>query len=215
MVELSQARTNEEKLAALRVYRMMTNQSGRQRDLVMNHFAKLWHHQFMGQRDTQQALLHHLQYALEHTDLEGAKMAGDHTAIAVLYPFEEEITKVQAELSLMPNEERVYRNLRNSAQSVLGAPLNIRQLVGPSFDVTFLAREAHEERLQIPRFLTQEGFELYFLPQMRSVSRLALIDSWYLDKFKPRSLVMPMKRRFKRKFRHFILQIIRELGVKR
>ncbi|WP_431193151.1 type VI secretion system membrane subunit TssM [Vibrio parahaemolyticus] len=180
MAELSQAHTNEEKLAVLRVYRMMTDQSGRQRELVMNHFAKLWHHQFMGQRETQQALLHHLQYALEHTDLEGAKMAGDYTASAVLRPFEGEIAKVQAKLSLMSNEERVYRNLRSSARSVLGAPLNMRQLVGPSFDVVFLASEVHEERLLIPRFLTKDGFENYFLPQMRSVSRLALTDSWVL-----------------------------------
>ncbi|HGF5073404.1 TPA: type VI secretion system membrane subunit TssM [Vibrio parahaemolyticus] len=182
--ELEQAQRNEDKLAVLRVYRMMTDRSGRQESVVMNHFAKIWHRQYPGRRDTQEALLHHLQYALKHTDLEGDKAAGDKLAIQVLHPFDDAISNVQVELSQMPNEERVYRNLRSSAQSVLGAPLNLRQRVGPTFDVVFQARDTHDERLLIPQFLTQSGFERYFLPQMRSVSDLALMDSWVLGQSK-------------------------------
>ncbi|TOL59490.1 hypothetical protein CGH94_26160, partial [Vibrio parahaemolyticus] len=58
------------------------------------------------------------------------------------------------------------------------------QRVGPTFDVVFQARDTHDERLLIPQFLTQSGFERYFLPQMRSVSDLALMDSWVLGQSK-------------------------------
>ncbi|EJE8675777.1 type VI secretion system membrane subunit TssM [Vibrio parahaemolyticus] len=180
MTELGQAQNNEDKLAALRVYRMMTDQSGRQNALVMNHFAKIWHRQFTGDRETQEALLHHLQYALKHTDLVGERVKGDRLASNVLRPFDEKITKVQTALSQMPSEERVYRNLRSSAQSVLGSPLNIRQTVGPTFDVVFDTRVERDARLFIPKLLTKEGFERYFLPQMDSMSELALTDSWVL-----------------------------------
>ncbi len=180
MAELRQAQANEDKLAALRVYRMMTDQSGRQNALVMNHFAKIWHRQFTGDRETQEALLHHLQYVLKHTDLVGDRVKGDRLASNVLRPFDEEITKAQSMLSQMPTEERVYRNLRSSAQSVLGNPLNIRQTVGPTFDVVFDTRVERDARLFIPKLLTKEGFEHYFLPQMHSMSELALTDSWVL-----------------------------------
>ncbi|MBY7710583.1 type VI secretion system membrane subunit TssM [Vibrio alginolyticus] len=180
MVELEQAQTNEDKLAALRVFRMLTDQSGRQNNVVMNHFAHIWHGRFTGQRETQEALLHHLQYALKHTNLEADKLNGDTIATDILRPYQPTVSRVQTELSQMPNEERVYRNLRASAQSVLGADLNLRQLVGPTFDVVFQTRQAHDERLFIPKFFSKDGFERYFLPQMRSVSTLALTDSWVL-----------------------------------
>ncbi len=180
MVELEQAQTNEDKLAALRVFRMLTDQSGRQDNVVMNHFAHIWHGTFTGQRETQEALLNHLQYALKHTDVEGDKLKGDAIASDILRPYQSTVSRAQTELSQMPNEERVYRNLRATAQSVLGADLNLRQLVGPTFDVVFQTRQAYDERLFIPKFFSKDGFERYFLPQMRSVSTLALTDSWVL-----------------------------------
>lgn len=50
IVALNQAETDEEKLAVLRVYRMLVDKSGRYQDYVMDYFAKYWQKSFSGQR---------------------------------------------------------------------------------------------------------------------------------------------------------------------
>ena len=180
VVQLNQARTDEDKLAVLRVYRMMVDKSGRYKEYVLDYFAKYWQREFSGQRVIQEELLGHLDYAMLHTDLAGDRANGVHNANLVMKPYDQVIAQMQAELSLMPNDQRVYRNLKLNAQTVLGPSINLRNLIGPVFDVVFEERVMNSSVLFIPQMLTKKGFEDYFMPQSESVSELALIDSWVL-----------------------------------
>ncbi|WP_455433375.1 type VI secretion system membrane subunit TssM [Vibrio porteresiae] len=184
VVDLKNARTDEEKLAILRVYRMMTDKSGRYKDYVMDYFAKHWQKEFSGEREIQDELQGHLDYAMRHTDLTADRKHGDKMADKVMSPYDQTIAKVQQQLGSMPNEQRVYRNLKLSAQTVLGPAINLRSLIGPVFDVVFEERVMNSGNLYIPQMLTKQGFEDYFMPQSESVSELALIDSWVLGQTK-------------------------------
>ena len=184
VVDLNQAQTDEEKLAVLRVYRMLVDKSGRYQDYVLDYFAKYWQQEFSGQRKIQEDLLGHLEYAMRHTDLEADRLNGDKDAESVMKPYDRVIARAQTELSTMPNDQRVYRNLKLSAQTLLGPAVNLRSLVGPVFDVVFEERVMNSESLYIPQMLTKRGFEDFFMPQSESVSELALIDSWVLGQTK-------------------------------
>jgi len=183
VVALKQADNEEEKLAVLRVYRMMVDKSGRYKDYVLDYFGKYWQSAFAGEKQVQGELLEHLDYAMRHTDLSGARAQGDAFAERVMKPYDRTIASVQAELSTMPNDQRVYRNLKLNAQTVLGPSISIRNLVGPIFDIVFEERVANSS-LYIPQMLTKEGFENYFMPRSESVSELALIDGWVLGQSK-------------------------------
>jgi len=184
VVDLNQAQTDEEKLAVLRVYRMLVDKSGRYQDYVLDYFAKYWQQEFSGQRKIQEDLLGHLEYAMRHTDLEADRLNGDKDAESVMKPYDRVIARAQTELSTMPNDQRVYRNLKLSAQTLLGPAVNLRSLVGPVFDVVFEERVMNSASLYIPQMLTKRGFEDFFMPQSESVSELALIDSWVLGQTK-------------------------------
>ncbi|NOH79411.1 type VI secretion system membrane subunit TssM [Vibrio sp. RE86] len=183
IVDLKHAQTDEEKLATLRVYKMLVDQSGRYKNYVLDYFAHYWQRSFVGQKQVQEELLEHLDYAMRHTDLEGARASGDESVQAVMKPYENTIAQVQSELSTMPNDQRVYRNLKLNAESVLGPSISLRNLVGPIFDVVFEERVSNQS-LYIPQMLTKSGFEDYFMPRSESVSELALIDSWVLGQSK-------------------------------
>ncbi|WP_306463240.1 ImcF-related family protein, partial [Klebsiella pneumoniae] len=125
IVALNQAETDEEKLAVLRVYRMLVDKSGRYQDYVMDYFAKYWQKSFSGQRQIQEELLGHLDYAMRHTDLTAERLNGDKGAEQVMRPYDKVIARAQVELGSMPNDQRVYRNLKLSAQTVLGPSVNL------------------------------------------------------------------------------------------
>ncbi|MGL5110460.1 MAG: type VI secretion system membrane subunit TssM [Vibrio ordalii] len=184
VVQLNQANTDEEKLAVLRVYRMMVDKSGRYKDYVLDYFSKYWQQEFAGQRVIQEELLGHLDYAMLHTDLAGDRARGNRNAESVMKPYDQVVAKVQSDLGSMPNDQRVYRNLKLNAQTVLGPSINLRNLIGPVFDVVFEERVVNSSSLYIPQMLTKKGFEDYFMPQSESVSELALIDSWVLGQSK-------------------------------
>jgi type VI secretion system protein ImpL len=180
VMKLNQAETDDEKLAALRVFRMMTDKEGRFKQIVMDYFAGYWQQEYQGRREIQEQLAKHLDYAMDHTDLASARVAGDPDAEEVLRPYDLTIAKTQSELGSMPNEQRVYRNLKLNAQTVLGPAINLRSLIGPIFDVVFEERVINSGGLYIPQMLTKKGFDEYFAPQSESVSELALVDSWVL-----------------------------------
>lgn len=178
--DLAAAKTDEEKLAALRVFRMLTDKSGRYKNFVEGCFAKKWQQSYPGDRETQEKLMQHLQYAMKHTDLNKKRSDGDENAESILKPYDSLVAEVQTSLNKMPVEQRVYRNLKQNASSVLGAPLNLPRTIGPIFDVVFAQRAKNDGALHIPRLLTRKGYETYFIPKSDSVSELALIDSWVL-----------------------------------
>lgn len=180
VVQLNQATTDEEKLAVLRVYRMMVDKSGRYQNYVLDYFTKYWQQEFDGQRDIQTALQGHLEYAMLHTDLTAKRIAGHQDAERVMKPYDLLIARVQKELSAIPNDQRVYRNLKLDSQMALGPSINLRNLVGPVFGVVFEEQAINSSVIYIPQMLTKKGFEDYFMPQSDSISELALIDNWVL-----------------------------------
>lgn len=179
-LELSNAENEEHQLEVLRVFRMMIDKSGRYKEFVMDYFSKNWQKQFVGNRVTQERLLEHLDYAMNHTDLATQYKEGNQAAIASVRPYEGMIAKAQRDLSAMSIEQRVYRNLKSNSSTYLGAPINLRNQVGPVFDVVFEERVIDSDNLMIPRMLSKQGFDSYFIEQSDSVSELALIDSWVL-----------------------------------
>jgi len=181
IIKLNQAQTEDDKLAALRVYRMMTDKQGRYKNIVKNYFSRYWAREFPGKRKTQEQLMGHLDYAMRHTDLAKSRKEGDPIADEIMHPYDTTIASVQTELGAVSTEERVYRNLKLNSQTVLGPAINLRSLVGPVFDMVFEEKVSNgDSGLYIPAMLTKNGFDNYFVPQIQEVSELALIDSWVL-----------------------------------
>ncbi|MEP7730378.1 type VI secretion system membrane subunit TssM [Marinomonas primoryensis] len=201
ITDLKEANNDEDRLAVLRVYRMLVDKSGRYDDFVLNYFSRKWQMKFSGNKEIQDKLLQHLEYALQHTDLYTQRENGDESAIAVLKPYEKLIAKVQSELGALPIDERVYRNLKLSAQTTLGSPINVRSLVGPAFDLVFDEREVGSNKLYVPKMLSKDGFESYFVPESESVSDLALIDSWVLGQTESAQFSKADKQALKEKIR--------------
>lgn len=178
--EISVSQTEEGQLEALRVFRMMTEKRGRHKQIVQHYFAAQWQIKYAGDRDTQDKLMQHLDYAMQHTDLVGDRKNGNPQALAILAPYDEQIMQAQKKIGQLPIEERVYRNLKQASFIALGAPINIKTAVGPIFDVVFSIASDHIGKINIPRILTKKGFENYFISNADSVSELAFIDSWVL-----------------------------------
>lgn len=203
--DLNQAQSDEKKLAVLRVYRMMVDASGRHSEFVLDYFSKYWQRQFSGQQKIQKQLLAHLDYAMEHTDLATERNNGNELADQLMRPYDLLISRVQNELGRMPNEERVYRNLKLSAQSLLGPAVSLRNLIGPVFDIVYKTGKRSDQTLYIPKLLTKEGFDDYFMPQSESVSKLALIDSWVLGQSSTAEFSEEDKRVLREKIRNLYI----------
>lgn len=156
---------SEEKLAVLRVMRMLEDKSGRNNEVVKQYMAKRWSEKFHGQRDIQAQLMSHLDYALAHTDWHAERQAGDGDAISRWTPYDKPVVSAQKELSKLPVYQRVYQSLKTRALGVLPADLNLRDQVGPTFDQVFTS--ADDNKLVVPQFITRYGLQSYFVKTAR------------------------------------------------
>lgn len=170
---------SEEKLAVLRVMRMLEDKSGRNDEVVKQYMAKRWSDKFHGQRDIQSQLMSHLDYALKHTDWHAERAAGDGDAISRWTPYGSQVEAAQKELSKLPVYQRVYQSLKTRAQGVLPASLNLRDQVGPTFDQVFISSD--DNKLIVPQFLTRYGLQRYFVKQRDALIALTAMDSWVLN----------------------------------
>ncbi|RCV88877.1 type VI secretion system membrane subunit TssM [Billgrantia montanilacus] len=173
---------SNEKLALLRVLRMMSDASGRQPERVHDFMARRWQREFAQRGSVQERLLDHLDYAMTHTDLEGSVAAGDRNAELAMTPLRGSLQAAQEELSRQPMDERVYATLKAGSDRRSGAVLDLRQGVGPAFSAVFMARDDEDERLRLPTLVTRDGFEGYFLKEVEQATELALIDLWVLGR---------------------------------
>ncbi|WP_229806316.1 type VI secretion system membrane subunit TssM [Aidingimonas halophila] len=169
---------SNEKLALLRLLRMISDASGRQSERVHDVMANRWQQAFPQRGDTQRRLLKHLDYAMAHTNLVGHAAAGDQRAELAMAPFQGSITSAQEELGRQPMAERVYTTLKERSDRRSGAILDLSYEVGPVFTAVFQSDE--KSALRIPSLLTQAGFERVFLQQLDQAVDLALIDLWVL-----------------------------------
>lgn len=167
------------KLALLRVLRMMSDASGRQPERVERFMAQRWQAYFPQQGEVQERLLTHLDYALEHSDLEGRIAEGSPRAKQAMAPLQGSIDAAQHELARQPIDERVYLALK-AAGNRHGERLDLRHSVGTLFDRVFMARDDDPEHVRLAHLLTRDGFEKYFLNELSRATELALVDAWVL-----------------------------------
>ncbi|WP_318366252.1 type VI secretion system membrane subunit TssM [Enterobacter sp.] len=170
---------SEEKLAVLRVIRMLEDKSGRNDEAVRQYMAKRWSDKFHGQRDVQAQLMSHLDYALKHTDWHAQRTEGDGDAISRWTPYDGPVVAAQKDLSKLPVYQRVYQSLKTRALGVLPADLNLRDQVGPTFEQVFVF--ADDSKLIVPQFLTRYGLQSYFVKQRDELVALTAMDSWVLN----------------------------------
>lgn len=170
---------SEEKLAVLRVMRMLEDKSGRSNEVVKRFMAKRWSDKFHGQRDIQVQLMSHLDYALAQTDWHAERQAGDGDAISLWTPYDRSVVAAQKELSKLPVYQRVYQSLKTRALGVLPADLNLQDQIGPTFDQVFIS--ADDSKLVVPQFLTRYGLQSHFVKQRDELVELTAMDSWVLS----------------------------------
>ena len=173
---------SNEKLALLRILRMLSDASGRQPERVHDFMASRWQRAFPNRGGVQERLLEHLDYALAYTDLKAGVVAGQHRAELAMAPLRGSIQTAQNELGQMPMAERVYRTLEAGSARRSGATLDLRQGVGPTWSTVFMARNDNPDNITIPSLVTRDGFEHYFLPKVEKATELALIDLWVLGR---------------------------------
>ncbi|MBR7213305.1 type VI secretion system membrane subunit TssM [Pseudomonas sp. B2021] len=160
---------SNKQLAALRVYRMLEERPNRRAAIVEEWVAKQWQRAYPGQGQLQADLMGHLGYALKYAD-------------ADLPHYRERITQVQQQLRQLPMAERVYMSLKQDALERLHRPLDLRNEIGPAFDIVYrpLNTDQAGSGLQLPPLLTAKGFKDYFEPGTEGIIELAMIDQWVL-----------------------------------
>lgn len=161
---------SEQQMAALRVYRMIEDRPNRRPQWVEDWMAKQWQKAFPGQGALQRDLMRHLQYALAYADTD-------------LSQFRQRVSEVQESLREVPLPQRVYTSLKQNAQDQLRNGLDLRNQVGPAFDVVYQpssdARSSYADTV-LPPLVTARGFKEYFEPRSQHITEMAMIDQWAL-----------------------------------
>lgn len=169
-INIAPAGSNQQ-LVALRVYRMIEDRQNRRPEIVEDWVAKQWQRAYPGQGQLQADLMRHLNYALKYADTD-------------LPHYRERIVQVQQQLRQRPMAERVYSTLKQDAQERLQRPLDLRNEIGPAFDIVYrplvVSPDTDGSELQLTPLLTAKGFKEYFEPGTQDIIELAMIDQWVL-----------------------------------
>lgn len=115
---------SDERLAALRVVRMLEDQHNRKPAIVREWMARAWQTTYSGEGSVQNGLLRHLDYALKYTHAD----LPQHRSV---------IVAAQAELRQTPLAQRVYNAVKREAQWRMPVPLDLRTEIGPGFDLVY------------------------------------------------------------------------------
>lgn len=165
---------SDAQLEALRVYRMIEDRPNRRPPVVERWMGRQWAQAFPGEDKVQRALMRHLDYAMTYADTE-------------LPQFHDRVSVVQRDLRQIPLPQRVYMTMRRQAGDTLRSPLDLRNEIGPAFDVVYqptgLDKEGAPEHVsdgRIDALLTAKGFHGYFAPHSQDLTELAMIDQWAL-----------------------------------
>jgi type VI secretion system protein ImpL len=129
-----------------------------------------WQAAFPGDGAVQNGLMRHLAYAMKY-------------APSDLPAYRDRVAEIQDRLRQMPMPQRVYISMRAQAGKALASPLDLRNEIGPAFDIVYrsvdLGQDA-EPQTRIAALLTARGFHGYFEPHSGDFTELALIDQWTL-----------------------------------
>ncbi len=161
-------------LAALRVYRMIEDRPNRRPTVVENWMTTQWQTAFPGEDGVQRALMRHLDYAMKYADTR-------------LPQYQERVSTVQRELRTIPLPQRVYMTMRRQAGASLRAPLDLRNEIGPAYDIVYEPESTAPAKVEnipadgrIDALLTAKGYRTYFAPHSQDLTELAMIDQWAL-----------------------------------
>lgn len=161
-------------LAALRVYRMIEDRANRRPPIVEDWMADKWQAAYPGQEQVQRALMRHLDYAMKYADTR-------------LPQYQARVAEVQRELQRIPLPQRVYITMRRQAGQTLNKPLDLRNEIGPAFDIVYQPARAEAGGTgqagasgRIDALLTARGYRSYFAPHSQGLTELAMIDQWAL-----------------------------------
>ncbi|MFD2640570.1 type VI secretion system membrane subunit TssM [Pseudomonas japonica] len=162
----------DRQLAALRVYRMIEDRSNRRTPVVEGWMAGYWQRAFPGEHGTQRALMRHLDYAMKYVDTQ-------------LPQYQERVATVQRHLRQIPLPERVYMTMRQEASASRLSPLDLRNEIGPAFDIVYQADpvapgSSESSNGRIDALLTAKGYRSYFARHNEDLTALAMIDQWAL-----------------------------------
>ena len=163
---------SDTQLSALRVYRMIEDRANRRAPFVEDWMRKAWQAAFPGEAPVQRALSSHLDYALKYADVSLPQYAA-------------RISDVQQQLRQIPLPQRIYMAMRSQAGDVLRTPLDLRNEIGPAYDIVYQSATAAAEGgenpgTRIDALLTAKGYRNYFEPRNQDVAALAVIDQWVL-----------------------------------
>jgi len=179
-LELEQyAEDSESKLNVLRIMRMLEDESGRNKNMVVEYMLNKWSLAFKGHNELQNQLHQHLSYALDHVEWKKARLANDKLAIQSYLPFAPSIKKAQLDLSYRSIYQRIYQNIRSQSQSHLPLDLNLKNQIGVGFDAVFSAID--DKLLNMPQLLTRTGLTSYFVVQDKKLIELTALDNWVLE----------------------------------
>lgn len=170
---------SDEQLKLLRIFHMLTQKTARQPDIVKNYFADYWQQAYSGEATTQKSLMNHLDYSLLHTDIGGERRLGVFEADNILRPYDNLVKQSQADLRKIPMEQRIYRSFKHYGLAKYETPLDLRNEVGPAFDIIFDAN-IQNKSVEIPMIFTKKGLEQYYTSQNDNVYKLALVDDWII-----------------------------------
>ncbi|MHA6198497.1 type VI secretion system membrane subunit TssM [Pseudomonas wadenswilerensis] len=155
-------------LAALRVVRMIEERSNRRPPVVEDWMAAYWQSAFPGQDSTQRALMRHLDYAMKYVDTQ-------------LPLYQQRVAAAQQHLRQIPLPERVYMTLRHEVGASQRSPLDLRNEIGPAFDILYQnVQEEGSDNGRIDTLLTAKGYQRYFSRHGDALTELAMIDQWAL-----------------------------------
>ncbi|WP_225789129.1 type VI secretion system membrane subunit TssM [Pseudomonas sp. Marseille-P8916] len=161
---------SERQMAALRVYRMIEERQNRRPGWVEDWMARQWQLAFPGQGQLQRDLMRHLEYALAYAD-------------ADLSQYRQRVSETQQSLRKVPLPQRVYASLKQQARERLHTGLDLRNQVGPAFDIVYqpAAGAAHGyDGIRLAPLLTAKGLKDYFEPRSQQLTEMAMIDQWAL-----------------------------------
>lgn len=161
---------SEQQMAALRVYRMLEDRQNRRPEWVEDWMARQWQQAFPGQGRLQRDLMQHLKYALAYADTD-------------LPQYRQTVANVQQALRKVPLPQRVYAGLKQQAEEQLHSGLDLRNQVGPAFDVVYQPSSGSrqgDDGILLASMLTAKGFKEYFEPSSQRFAEMAMIDQWVL-----------------------------------
>ena len=169
---------SNDKLGALRVYRMVESKEKRDpqnNEIVKEWMTDVWHTHYDGQASVQQALMNHLDYALDYVAVDLPALRGV-------------VISAQQDLSQIPISQRVYQGIVQRADTELPNRIDLRQSIGPAFDLIYQTspdstvenETTTDEHYSIPGLYTRQAFKGYFTERNADVIDLAAIDQWVL-----------------------------------